>query len=126
MGVEDTVRQRPLSPWERVLQERTSLSADDRRAGAVDTEWFHRAFEPLRLEWAMEAAQMADLAAGPVSVTQDGVTVTLAIDADAQPELSVRRGEKVLKAIPPAVRKHPKVAALAERRTELKRSASRV
>jgi hypothetical protein len=240
---ETPARTAPLSPWERLLQERTALSTEERRAGAVDTAWFHRVFEPLarrhwdalaeaakygcsdnshkkaalladvllgrakkgdliagirdrklkepvrllglfplgegerreadllarykvlveyrryarglgpmsredavrtaqvgmenlartagypdplRLEWAMEAAQLADLAAGPVSVTQDGVTVTLSIDAGAQPEMTVRRGDKALKAIPPAVRKHPKVAALAERRAELKRSASRV
>jgi hypothetical protein len=243
LEMEDTVQRRPLSAWERTLQERTPLTTEERRAGAVDTEWFHRVHEPLgrrrwealgaaakfgctdnsfkkavglaevllgrakkselvanvrdrklkesvrllgllplaegekrdadvlsrykvlveyrryarslgpmsredavrtaqvglenlartagypdplRLEWAMEAAQLADLAAGPVSVTQDGVTVTLAIDADAQPEITVQRGERVLKAIPPAVRKHPKVAALAERKAELKRSASRV
>ncbi len=234
---------RPLSPWEKVLRERTPLSAEERRAGAVDTAWFHRVFEPLgrqrwsalveaarygcsdnshkkaallsevlqgrakkadlvagirdrklkesvrllgllplpegerhqaellsrykvlveyrryarglgpmsredavrtaqvglenlartagypdplRLEWAMEAAGLADLVAGPVSVTQDGVTITLAIDANAQPELTVRRGDQPLRGIPAAIRKHPKVAALAERRTELKRSASRI
>jgi hypothetical protein len=82
--------------------------------------------DPIRLEWAMEAKEIADLAAGPVAITHDGVTVTLSIDDQAQPELTVRRGDRALKAIPPAVRKHPKVAALAERRMDLKRSASRV
>jgi hypothetical protein len=107
----------PMSREDAVRTSHVGLENLARTAGYPD---------PMRLEWAMEAAQLADLAAGPVSVTQDGVTVTLAIDAEAQPELTVRRGEKPLKAIPPAVRKQPKVAALAERRTELKRSASRV
>ncbi|MFO0881347.1 MAG: DUF5724 domain-containing protein [Gemmataceae bacterium] len=80
----------------------------------------------IRLEWAMEAKQIADLAAGPVSVTAEGVTVTLSITEAAQPELQVRRGEKVLKSVPPAIRKQRKVAELLERRTDLKRQASRV
>src|SRR5262249_16252001 len=61
-----------------------------------------------------------------VSATAEGVTVTLAITPQAQPEVTIRRGEKPLKQVPPLVRKSPKVAALLERRTELKRSASRV
>src|SRR5262249_12203926 len=103
----------PMSREDAVRTAQVGLENLARTAGYPD---------PLRLEWAMEAAQLADLAAGPVSVTQDGVTVTLAIDADAQPEITVRRGERVLKAIPPAVRKHPKVAVLTERKAELKRS----
>ncbi len=82
--------------------------------------------DPVRLEWAMEAKAIADLAAGPLSYTADGVTVTLQLDEQAQPQLSVARGDKALKSIPPKVRKNPKVAALAERRTELKRQASRM
>jgi hypothetical protein len=107
----------PMSREDAVRTAQVGLENLARTAGYPD---------PLRLEWAMEAAQLADLAAGPVSVTHDGVTVTLAIDADSQPELTVQRGDKPLKAIPPAVRKHRKVAELTERRTELKRSASRV
>src|SRR5262249_21630445 len=82
--------------------------------------------DPTRLGWAMEARELADLAAGPISASHEGVTVTLAIDAQVQPELTVRRGDKVLKSIPPKVRKHRKVAEICERRTELKRQASRV
>lgn len=111
---------RTLSPMSREDAERTAtvgLENLARTAGYPD---------PLRLEWAMEAKQIADLAAGPVSVTQDGVTVTLAITPEAQPELSVRRGERPLKAVPGDVRKHPKVAAMLERRADLKRQASRV
>ncbi|MFO0926452.1 MAG: DUF5724 domain-containing protein [Gemmataceae bacterium] len=111
---------RTLGPMSREDAERTSAIGFEnlaRTAGYSD---------PVRLEWAMEAKQIADLAAGPVSVTQDGVTVTLAITTDAQPEVTVRRGEKPLKAVPPAVRKHPKIAALVERKADLKRQASRV
>jgi hypothetical protein len=82
--------------------------------------------DPTRLEWAMEAREVADLAAGPVAVTVDGVTVTLALDADGHADVSVRRGDKELKAIPTPVRKNPKVRALAERKADLKRQASRM
>jgi hypothetical protein len=82
--------------------------------------------DPIRLEWAMEAHEVADLAAGPVAVTHKGVTVTLTLDENAQVQLTVRRGEKILKGIPSEVRKDRRIAALADRRTELKRSASRV
>lgn len=109
-----------LSPMSKEDAERTArigLENLARTAGYPD---------PMRLEWAMEARELADLAQGPVSVTADGVTVTLAITPQAQPEVTVRRGDKPLKQVPPLVRKSPKVAALLERRTELKRSASRV
>jgi hypothetical protein len=82
--------------------------------------------DPVRLEWAMEAREIADLAAGPISASHAGVTVTLALDENAQPQLSVRRGEKELKNIPTEARKNPKVAALAERKTDLRRQASRM
>jgi hypothetical protein len=82
--------------------------------------------DPVRLGWAMEARELADLARGPVAVTSKGVAVTLALNESHQPQLSVRRGEKALKAIPPDVRKAPKVAALVARQGELKRQASRV
>jgi hypothetical protein len=82
--------------------------------------------DPIRLEWAMEAREIADLAAGPIAVTHQGVTVTLSLDANAQAELTVKRGDRVLKNIPGPIRKNPKVAALTERRADLKRQASRV
>lgn len=111
---------RTLGPMSREDAERTSAIGFEnlaRTAGYTD---------PVRLEWAMEAKQIADLAAGPVSASHDGVTVTLAITPDAQPEVTVRRGERPLKAVPPAVRKHPKIAALVERKADLRRQASRV
>ncbi len=82
--------------------------------------------DPIRLEWAMEARSIADLAAGPVSVTHQGVTVTLTLNDSAGADVTVKKGDKVLKAIPAEVRKHPKVAAMTERRAELKRQASRM
>lgn len=99
------------------------------RAAAIGFENLARTAgypDPVRLEWAMEAKEIADLADGPVSVTVQGVTVSLGLDPQAQPTLTAQRGDKVLKSVPAEVRKHPKVAALAERKADLKRQASRM
>ena len=61
--------------------------------------------DPLRLEWRLEAESVKDLAKGPIAVTKDGVTVTLALDEAALPELTIQRGEKTLKSIPAAIKK---------------------
>lgn len=82
--------------------------------------------DPLRLEWAMEADSVKDLAKGSISATKDGVTVTLKIDERFQPELIISRGEKVLKAIPPAVKKDKSIAAIAGRVADLKKQSSRM
>ena len=82
--------------------------------------------DPMRLEWTLEAKAIADLAAGPVARTVDGVTVTLRLDDQAQPELTVQRGNRVLKAVPAKLRKHPLITEITERKTELKRQASRM
>ncbi|MHC5020820.1 MAG: DUF4132 domain-containing protein, partial [Planctomycetota bacterium] len=53
-------------------------------------------------------------------------TVSLAIDETGGPDLQVRRGEKSLKSVPAKLRKHPRIAALRARSTELKRQRSRI
>jgi hypothetical protein len=103
--------------------------ANEKRAAAIAMDNLARTAgypDPIRLEWAMEARSIADLAQGPVSVVADGVTVSLAIDGQGQPELSVKRGEKPLKSVPPAVKKQKKIAELVERVADLKRQSSRV
>ena len=83
--------------------------------------------DPLRMEWALEAESIKDLAAGPVSITKDGVTVTLQLDSDAKPQISVRKGDKPIKSVPaPLKKKHASIAELTDRAAELKRSASRM
>lgn len=103
--------------------------ANEKRAAAISLDNLARTAgyaDPIRLEWAMEASAVADLARGPVTLEVDGVTVALAIDGEGEAELTASRAGKVLKAIPPAVKKHKDVAALAERKTELKRQGARV
>ncbi len=88
-----------------------------RSAGAVD---------PQRFIWTMEAAEAGDLADGPVSVTQDDVTVTLAVDSEGVPDITVERSGKRLKSVPAALRKQSDIKALTDRKTALKRQTSRV
>ena len=83
--------------------------------------------DPLRLEWAMEAESIRDLATAPVTITKDDITVSLSIDDNAKPQLSIQRGDKPLKAIPAATKKkHPEFAELTERAKELRKKSSRI
>ena len=83
--------------------------------------------DPLRLEWAMEAESIRDLAKAPVTVTKDDITVSLSIDDDAKPQLSIQRGDKSLKAIPAASKKkHPEFVDLTDRAKELRKKSSRI
>ncbi len=83
--------------------------------------------DPLRLEWAMEAESVKDLAKGPVTLERDGVKVTLSLDAEAKPQLAIERAGKPLKTIPPQIKKkHAEIAELTERGTDLRRKASRM
>ncbi|HLK56092.1 MAG TPA: DUF5724 domain-containing protein, partial [Chthonomonadaceae bacterium] len=82
--------------------------------------------DPNRLEWAMEAEAVADLAHGPLTVSAEDVAVTLAINALGKPELTVTKAGKPLKAIPPKIKKLPDVAELADRKTDIERQASRM
>ncbi len=130
-------RERDLLERYKVIQEFVRSSkqfgaqrqASEKRAAAIALDNLARTAgfaDPIRLEWAMEAKAVADLAAGPVTVEADGVTVALAIDDQGEADLTASRDGRPLKAIPPAVKKLEKVAALVGRKGELKRQASRV
>jgi hypothetical protein len=82
--------------------------------------------DPARLEWAMEAREVADLAAGPIHAEAAGTTVTLSIDSLGQPVMDVARNGKALKAIPPAIKKNEAVAALVARKRKLEQQTSRM
>jgi hypothetical protein len=82
--------------------------------------------DPVRLEWAMEAAAVADLANGPVTVMAGEVAVSLAIDPLGQPQISVMKGGKALKSVPPAAKKEPAVAALLARHKEIEQQGARI
>ncbi|HTA30707.1 MAG TPA: DUF5724 domain-containing protein, partial [Candidatus Cybelea sp.] len=82
--------------------------------------------DPIRLEWAMEAKAVEDLADGPIEVSAEGVKVSLAIDAWGEIELTAVKDGKTLADIPAKLKKNPKIAALRTRKVELKRQASRI
>lgn len=82
--------------------------------------------DPQRLIWAMEAAAVRDLAAGPVVARDGDLTVSLTIDDGGSPLLSVDRAGRTLKAVPAAAAKVPEIAALKERATVLRQQAGRM
>ena len=82
--------------------------------------------DPQRLQWAMEQQAVADLALGPVVLARGDVTLTLAVDADGVPSLSVEKKGKPVKTLPAALKKDAEVEALKSRLQELKRQRSRV
>lgn len=82
--------------------------------------------DPIRLEWAMEAKAVEDLAEGPIQVVIDGVVASLGIDPWGEIEMEVTRDGKVLADIPAKLKKNPQIEALRKRKVELKRQTSRI
>ncbi len=82
--------------------------------------------DPMRFQWAMETAAVADLAAGPVVVKREPYIVTLRVDAMGVVELTTTKDGKKLKSIPAKHRKDPEIAELRSRKKELGRQTSRM
>ncbi len=134
---EDETREAQLLARYEIIQEflRTSKQFGSQRqenekiAAAIAQENLARTAgypDPQRLQYAMEARVVADLAQGPVRVTVGEVTVSLAVDQWGEPDLTAAKGERPLKAIPAALRKDARITALQTRRTELKRQRARM
>lgn len=103
--------------------------ASEKRAAQIGQENLARTagyVDPIRLEWAMEAKAVDDLSDGPIQVVVDGVNVSLGIDPWGEIELKVTKDGKALADIPAKLKKQPKIAALRERKVELKRQAARI
>ncbi len=88
-----------------------------RTAGFVD---------PQRLQWAMEAAAIADLSGKAQVVTVDEVSVSLSINALGEPEIAITKQGKPLKAIPAKLKKNPEIQAITARKQDITRQASRM
>jgi hypothetical protein len=88
-----------------------------RTAGFVD---------PQRLQWAMEAEAIADLVGQAQTVTIDQVSVSLAITAQGEPEITVTKQGKPLKAIPAKLKKQSEIQALTARKQDITQQASRI
>jgi hypothetical protein len=134
---EDGARQAEVLRRHECLQEflRTSKKfgsqrqASEKLAVAIGVENLARTAgyaDPQRLEWAMEIEAVRDLADGPVQAEAEGVTLSLAIDDLGEPRLEAIKNGKVLKAIPPAVKKQAPIAALAARKQQLDRQVGRM
>jgi hypothetical protein len=82
--------------------------------------------DPRRLQWAMEAHAIADLARGPVVITEGETTVSLSLDDEGGPVLATVKKGRSLKDVPASMRKHEGVAELRSRVTELRRQRSRM
>ncbi|MBY0528119.1 MAG: DUF4132 domain-containing protein [Gemmataceae bacterium] len=80
--------------------------------------------DPVRLEWAVTAREVADLGHGPVTVAVKGISVSLALTSLAEVEVTQTKDGKPLKSLPSDVRKIEKVAELLERKKALARTAS--
>jgi hypothetical protein len=81
--------------------------------------------DPIRFQWAMEAASCADLLKG-ISIKAGPVVASLKVDGDGQVEWSMMRDGKPFKSIPPAQKDDKKLAEIVERKKELVRSQSRM
>ena len=82
--------------------------------------------DPARLEWAMEASAVADLANGPISVESGGATITLSINPLGKPNIAITKAGKPLKAVPAAAKKDAAVIELQERKRDIDRQGSRM
>ena len=137
MKAGDAGRKQVLTRY-KVMQEirRTSrkhggsmLQASEKRAVEIGMEnlaWTAGYPDPFRLQWAMEIEELGALADGPVSVKAGDTTITLSVDDEGVAELSAEKKGKVLKTVPPALKKDKKVAPLVEQQTALRRQGSRV
>jgi hypothetical protein len=88
-----------------------------RTAGFVD---------PQRLQWAMEAAAIADLSGKAQVITVDEVSVSLSIKPLGEPEIAITKQGKPLKAVPAKLKKNPEIQALTARKQDITRQASRM
>lgn len=82
--------------------------------------------DPQRLEWAMEGEAITDLAEGPVTLTIDEVSISLSLNEEGKPQISILKKGKPLKAVPAKLKKNPDVKALQERKRSITRQASRI
>lgn len=115
-----------------VASDRTSGSqrrASESAAVAIGMENLARSAgyrDPGRLTWAMEAEAVRDLAAGPLTVFDGDLAVTLSLDAGGAPQLQVERAGRVLKSVPSAVTQVLAIAELKGRVSTLRKQAVRM
>lgn len=82
--------------------------------------------DPLRLQWAMEMKEVQDLKEGPLILTRESITITLEINDEGEPRLTIHRDHKPLKNIPAHLKKDPQVVQLLVRKQSLEKQVSRI
>jgi hypothetical protein len=82
--------------------------------------------DPQQLVWAMEAEAVRDLVAGPVTAIDGDVTVTLSLDSEGSPAVSVSRADRALKSIPAKSSRAPAIAELTARAAALSTQVTRM
>ncbi|WP_309738150.1 DUF5724 domain-containing protein, partial [Chamaesiphon sp. OTE_20_metabat_361] len=82
--------------------------------------------DPQRLQWAMEAAAIADLVEKPQVVSIEDTTIALSITTTGTPEITITKAGKTLKAIPAKLKKNPEIEALVDRKQSIVKQASRM
>ncbi|MGG6265687.1 DUF5724 domain-containing protein [Leptolyngbya sp. AN03gr2] len=82
--------------------------------------------DPQRLQWAMEASLVADLAGQAQTVTISDVSVSLSINELGEPEIAISKAGKALKSIPAKLKKDPQIQAITSRKQEITKQASRM
>lgn len=82
--------------------------------------------DPERFAWAMETEEAKDLSAQSPQVVVDDVSITLVVTPFGKVELRATRAGKPLKALPPALKKQPAVAALLQRQDEARDQVARL
>ncbi|MCF6313185.1 MAG: DUF5724 domain-containing protein [Verrucomicrobiales bacterium] len=103
--------------------------ASEKRAATIGQENLARTAgypDPIRLQWDMEAREISDMKDGVLTASKGEVEVRLEIGEWGEIAIEVKKADKVLKSIPVGVRKDKAIKALTERRTILKRQASRM
>jgi hypothetical protein len=82
--------------------------------------------DPQRLQWAMEAAAIADLVEKPQVVSIEDTTISLSITPTGTPEITITKAGKTLKAIPAKLKKNLEIEALVDRKQSIVKQASRM
>ncbi len=82
--------------------------------------------DPQRLQWAMEAAAIADLVEKPQVVSIEDTTISLSITPTGTPEITITKAGKTLKAIPTKLKKNIEIEALLDRKQDIVKQASRM
>ncbi|GAP98110.1 DUF4132 domain-containing protein [Leptolyngbya sp. NIES-2104] len=82
--------------------------------------------DPQRLQWAMEASLVADLAGQAQTIAINDVSVSLSINELGEPEIAISKAGKALKSIPAKLKKDPQIQALTNRKQDITKQASRM